>query len=156
MPTVLQRHDVPRSIRSLTPMAPDYMDLFSVATSGAQTWSAEQWARAAVDRAAGMAGQFVWRIVLGLRLGRRRSPEHVAGWKIADRGERWIRVEATSWFLTAHLVVLVGDDEVSFATFLRYDRPPARVLWPRLSSVHRYAMPGLLHRAVKALDEVHT
>ncbi len=152
METVLRRRDVPQSIRSLTPMAPDYVDLFAVTTSGSSGRSAEEWARAGINHAAGLAGQFVWRVLLGLRLAPRHSPDHVGGWKIADRGGNWIRLEAASWFLTAHIVIQVEDDQVSVATFIHYDRPIAALVWPRLSAGHRRAMPGLLRRAER---EVH-
>lgn len=149
MPTVLQRRDIPDSISELTPMAYDYVDLFTAEGAGVGT-SPEQWARAGIDHAAGLGGQFVWRIVLGLRLGPRRSPELVAGWAIADRSDTWIRLEASSWHLTAHLVVVVEDRRLSVATFIRYDRLIAKLVWPRLAAIHRRAMPGLLRRALRS------
>ena len=153
MPRVLQRQDVPTSIRSLTPMEPDYVDLFTISSSGASDASAEEWAQAGLDQAAGLAGQFVWRVVLGLRLGSRRSQSHIGGWTIADRGKGWVRLEAASWCMTAHLVVFVEDDRVSAATFVHYDRPIAAVVWSRLAPVHRRAMPGLLRRAVRVREK---
>ncbi len=150
MPTVRQQRNVPEAVRSLSTLAKqDYVDLFTVTTSVAGDGSPEQWARAGVDHAAGVAGQFIWRVLLGLRLEGGSSPEHVAGWKIVDRGEGSIVLEASSWFLTAQLVVQVGDGEVSVATFIRYDRPIATVIWTPLSAGHRQAMPGFLRSAVK-------
>src|SRR5207247_1137468 len=105
--------------------------------------SPEEWARAAIEDAAGLAGQFIWRVVLGLRLERRPSLDHVGGWKIGDRDDNWVRLEAASWFLTAQIVVQVDPEQVSVATFIRYDRPMAAVIWPPLSIGHRPAMPGL-------------
>jgi hypothetical protein len=154
-PLVVQQRDVPAAIRSLTAMAsPDYVDVFAVTTSKAASASPEQWARAGIEEAAGDAGQFVWRVLLGLRLERRPSSDRVGGWKIADRGDRWIRLEAGSWFLTAHLVVQADDREVTVATFIRYDRPLAAFVWPPLSVGHRKAMPGLLRRAVRAIARI--
>ncbi len=151
MPTVLQQRDVPDAIRSLITMArPDYVDLFTLTTNGAADRSPEKWARAGVEEAAGLAGQFVWRVLCGLRLESRPSPDYIGGWKIADRGARWIRLEAASWFMTAHIVVRVDDAQVSVATFIRYDRPLAALLWPPLSAGHRWAMPGLLRQAACA------
>jgi hypothetical protein len=150
MPTARQRRNVPEEIRSQSGLARiDYVDLFGVAAPAARESSPEQWARAAIDTAAGAGGQFVWRGVLGLRLAARTSPDHVAGWTIAKRGNDWIRLEAASWFLTAHLVVRIDEDEASMATFIRYDRPPASLAWPRLARFHRRAMPGLLIRAAR-------
>jgi len=152
MPTVLQELTVPETIRSLSTMArPDYVDVFTVTARGVERGSPEQWARAGIEDAAGLAGQFVWRVLCGLRLERRPSPDYVGGWKIADRGDSWIRLEAASWFMTAHIVVQVDDGQVSVATFIRYDRPLAAVVWPPLSAGHRVAMPGLLRQTVRAM-----
>ena len=64
-------------------------------TSAAADRSPEQWARAGVEYAVGLAGQFVWRVVLGLRLERRSSPDHVGGWKIVIAATVWTYV--TAW-----------------------------------------------------------
>jgi hypothetical protein len=148
--TARRRRNVSEEIRSLCSLSRiDYADLFSVTAPAARDSSPEQWARAGIDVAAGAGGQFVWRVLLGLRLAARTSPDHVAGWTIGKRGEDWIRLEATSWFLTAHLVVRTEEDEASVATFIRYDRPPGSLVWPRLAVFHRRAMPGLLIRAAR-------
>jgi hypothetical protein len=49
-----------------TMAGPDYVDFFTVTTSGAADRSPEQWARAAVEEAAGVAGAIVWRMLCGL------------------------------------------------------------------------------------------
>jgi len=152
MATVLQQCDVPEAIRSLSTMpSHDYVDAFTVTTSAAEDWSPEQWARAGVDFAAGLAGQFVWRAVLGLRLDRRSSADHVAGWKIVGRGDRVVVLEAASRLLTAQIAVSVGDGQVTVATFIRYDRPIAALVWAPLSVGHRRAVPGLLRQAARIL-----
>jgi len=151
VPTVFQERNVPEAIRSLSTLAsPDYVDLFTVTTSEAEGASPEQWARAAVE-AAGLGGQFVWRALCGLRLEWRPSPDNVGGWRIADRGDSWIRLEAASWFMTAHLVLEADDGHLSVATFIRYDQPIAALVWPPLSAGHRMLMPGLLRGTVKVM-----
>ena len=151
VPTVFQQRNVPEAICSLSTLAsPDYVDLFTVTTSEAVCASPEQWARAAVE-AAGLGGQFVWRVLCGLRLERRPSPDSIGGWKIADRGDSWIRLEAASWFMTAQLVLMVDDGHLSVATFIRYDRPIAALVWPPLSAGHRSLMPGLLRGTVRVM-----
>jgi hypothetical protein len=143
--TVVQQHDVPDAIRRVSGMTqPDYVDVFTVAASGAATTSPEQWTRAAIEDTAGRGGQFVWRVPCGLRLESHASPDRVGGWKIADRGDRWLRLEASGWFMTAHLVAMVDDDQVSVATFIHYDRSVGAIIWPTLAVVHRALMPGLL------------
>jgi hypothetical protein len=146
---VTEHSKIPDEIGSLRAMTPDYVDLFSVPATGAPARSPEEWARATIEDSAGRRGQFVWRAILGLRLDGRPSPDRIGGWRIAGRGADWLRVEASSWFLTAHLVVRVDDARVSVATFVRYDRPPAGLVWPPLSAIHRRAMPGLLRSAAR-------
>jgi hypothetical protein len=130
----------------------NYVDVFTVTTGSAEDRSPEHWARAGVDYAAGVAGQFVWRVLLGLRLEGRSSPDHVAGWRIVHRGDSRIVLEAASWFLTAQIAVQVGDGQVSVATFIRYDRSIAALIWRPLSAGHRRAMPGLLRQTARLLD----
>jgi hypothetical protein len=134
---------------------PDYVDLFTVATSGASSTSPEQWARVGVEDSGGLAAQFVWRVLCGLRLEPRASRDDVGGWKIADAGDRWIRLEAASWFMTAHIVFHVDDGQVSMATFIRYDRPFAALIWPPLCAGHRMAVPGLLRDAAARIQRLH-
>lgn len=154
MAIVQQERTVPKAIGSRSGMVhPDYVDVFTVETGRAADRSPEQWARAGVEDAAGLGGQFVWRALLGLRLKRRPSPDHIGGWKVADRGHSWIRLEASSWFMTAHLVMHVEERHASVGTFIRYDRPIASLVWSWVSAGHRRAMPRLLRRAVKRLSE---
>jgi hypothetical protein len=154
MTDVRRRREAPEAIRSLHAVVDaDYVDVFTVSTEGLANASPERWARAGVEHGAGSGGQFVWRGILGLRLDGRPSEDRIGGWTIAERADDWIRLEATSWFLTAHIIVHVGADQVSVATCVHYDRLPARIVWPRLAVVHRRAMPGLLRRAARRTRE---
>ncbi|WP_412074928.1 hypothetical protein ACLF6K_02125 [Streptomyces xanthophaeus] len=147
-PAVRRQEPVPEQIRALSTMTdPSYVDLFTM-SGGVPGRSPEQWARVLFDDVAGRGGQFVWRIPLGLRL--TAAPDRVAGWRIADRGDDWIRLEARSWFLTGHLVVQADDEHVSLATFIRYDRPVASRIWLPLSKKHRQLAPALLRDAYEA------
>lgn len=111
MPAVRQRRPVPEEIRALSTMAdPGYVDVFTM-DSGVPGRSAEQWARTMFEDVAGRQAQIIWRVLLGMRL--KAAPGRVAGWKIADRGDNWVRLEADSWFLTGHLVVQADDEHVS-------------------------------------------
>jgi hypothetical protein len=149
--TVVGLANIPDAIRGLDTVAsPDYVDLFTITTSGATDKSAEEWARTALeDTPSGRSAPSVWRR-LGLRLGPTPSPDHIQGWKIAARGGEWIRLEVTSWFMTAHAIVRVDDEQVSLALFVRYDRPIAARMWPPVSEMHRRAVPVMLRQAVKA------
>jgi hypothetical protein len=153
VPAVLQRRDLPETIRSLTTLTRiDYFDLFTVSAPAASDRPAEEWSRAALEGASPTGRFIAWQVLCGLRLDTRPAPDHVAGWKLADRGENWIRIEAASWFMTAHVVVAVEDDEVSVALLIRYDRQAGGFIWRPLSVMHRRLMPGLLRHAVRRMD----
>jgi hypothetical protein len=148
---VLQQRNVPKAIQSLSAMEnPDYVDFFIAEATAATERSVEEWARATVEGVHPWARFVVWRVVCGLRL-EPPSPDSLAGWKIADRGDNWIRIEASSWFMTGHIVLRVDEGRVSFATFVRYDKPIAALVWPAVSIFHRQAVPDLLRRAVKRI-----
>lgn len=149
---VFQQYEIPEAILALATVAdPDYIDLFTLVTPDAAVWSPEQWARAAFEDVAGLQGQFIWRVLLGMRLASRRSPAHVAGWDIADRGDGYITLAARSWMLTGNLVVRIDGDRLSLATIIDYDRRIAKPIWTRLSAIHRSLAPGLLHDAHDAV-----
>ena len=152
MLAVVQQRNVPEAICSLSTMeSPDYVDVFTVASVVTDT-SPEQWARATVEGVSPWGRLIAWRMLCGLRLESQPSPEHLAGWRIADRGDSWIRMEASSWFMTAHIVFHVDEGRVSFTTFVRYDNPVAALVWPAVSIVHRRAVPDLLRHAVRRVN----
>lgn len=139
-------HRVPASVRALSSLPDiDYADYFTLATDAEAT--PEQWARALFGDIPSAAELLIWRVLLGLRLSRGRSPATVAGWRVGGRGEDWIRLEAASWFLAGNLVVQSAGGRVALGTFLRYDRWLAHVVWPPLSAIHRRVVPGLLRDA---------
>jgi hypothetical protein len=154
-PTVLRRHDIPARVSAADAFdPPDYVDLFVARTTRARDASPEEWARAAMEGANPVGRFLAWQTVLGLRLAG-GGEGHIAGWRIAQQTDDWIRVEASSWFMTAHIVFLVDDDTVSFATSVRYDRPSvAGVVWPAVAVIHRAVAPGFLlggvHRVLRS------
>jgi hypothetical protein len=150
MPSAIRQCSTPELIRVLGGMdRPDYVDLFTAATSGAADGSPEQWSRSAIEDVAGLRGQIIWRGVLRLRLKSRPSNERVGGWEIGGGGEDWIRLEASSWFMRAHLVIRAHDGHLCAGTLIRYDHPVARLIWVPLSAIHRRLMPGLLKKSVR-------
>jgi len=145
MPTVIRLRDIPPEIRRVAGMAPDYADVFTIEAPRAAGVTVEEWARIALARG-GRPGQLLWRRVLGLQL--HHSPDSVVGWSIGAQGDRWIRLEASSWFMTAHVVVCVDDERLTVATLVRYDRLLGALVWPVAAIVHRHAVPVLLRGAV--------
>jgi len=151
MPAIVQERKVPAQISAAGAMdRADYVDLFTVVAGHAADRSPEQWARTAVEEVAGLGGQVLWRLGLGLQL--EPSPYAIGGWTIGDRAARWIRLEAESWLLRAHIVFYLDDQRLSVATIIQYERPIAALVWPVASIVHRRAMPGLLSRTVSKLS----
>jgi hypothetical protein len=143
--------DVPEAVRSLTTLGPpDYVDLFTVTTPLAATRSAEEWARAVLERSplADRHARRLWRVI-GLRLGPPGSPDHVQGWKIAARGDHWVRLETGSWYLTAQAVCLVEAGQVSLSLSLRHDRRIAALVWAPVAGPHQRAVPVMLRQAVE-------
>lgn len=122
-----------------------YADQFTLATT--EKASPEQWARAMFGDVPSVGELMIWRVILGLRLAKGTSASTVAGWQIGDRGDDWIRLEATSWFLSANLIVDRSPGQVSLTTMVSYDRFPADILWTNLSKVHRRLSPGVLRDA---------
>lgn len=150
-------HEAPESVRTLSSLQRiDYVDAFTLHTDAPPAPGAdptpEQWARAMFGDEPDITARLIWQGLLGLRLSRGRSPGTVAGWRIAERGEDWIRLEAASWFLTGNLVVRTAEGRLSLGTFVRYDRPLARGVWTALSTIHRRLAPGLLRDAASTVQ----
>lgn len=137
---------VPDSLRSASSLPRiDYADAFTLTTGLSAT--PEGWARAMFGDTPDLAARLIWRGFLGLRLSQGAAPDTVAGWRIAERGQDWIRLEADSWFLNGNLVVRADGAGVSLGTFLHYRRPFGGLVWPPLSALHRRLAPGLLRDA---------
>ncbi len=153
MAASVQQRDVPESIRALSTLDRlDYGDVFTLTTARATRGTPEDWARATVEDVPLAARTLVWQVMLGLRLERGRSPDHVAGWKIGGRGHDWIRIAARSWMVTAEAVFHLDDQHVSFALFIRHLHPVAALVVPPVTRIHRRAAPGLLRSAEHRLD----
>jgi hypothetical protein len=152
-PNVRWQRGVPQALAALdTLVYPDYTDVVTGPVSSTSDMTPEQAARAVLGnlpRSLVLFVPFAQRAVLGLRLRLRPSPDHLLGWKIAARGEDWIRIEAASWFLTGHVVMQATDGVLSFATFVRYDRWLAALVWPPVSLIHRQVAIALVRSAAR-------
>jgi len=128
----------------------DYSDSFVAEIATEDDRSPEQLARAVFEGAPRPVRLFLvvgFRYGLGLKFGPRSSPEHVLGWAIIDREPDSITLESRSWMLTSRLVFRTEESQVSVSTFVRYDRPIAKVIWPPVSVLHCQIVPRLLRRA---------
>ncbi|HLR95792.1 MAG TPA: DUF2867 domain-containing protein [Jiangellaceae bacterium] len=148
--------NLPKEVRELGGIAAaDYADAFTINTDLEAT--PEQWARAMFGDTPEFVAMLLWRGLLGLRLVHTASPDTIAGWRVAERGAEWIRLQSESRILTASLVVHATAGQMSLATFMRYDRPAGAGIWTLVSAVHRRLAPGLLRTAVDHLraDEMY-
>jgi hypothetical protein len=152
--TVRWQREVPEAIRSLGALAnADYADIVTATIDETPSGTPEQLIHTVlkgVPRGLLIFTPFVQRVFLGLRLKLRPSPDRLLGWKIADRGENWMRIEAASWFMTAHVVMHLDEGQISFASFIRYDRRPAAFVWPPVSLIHRQVALALVRSATRA------
>lgn len=152
--TVRWGREVPDAIRSLGALEnAGYADIVTATIDEPLNRTPEELVYAALEglpRAALVFVPFIQRVFLGLRLKLRRSPDHLLGWKIAVRDENWMRIEAASWFMAAHVVMHYDDGQMSFASFIRYDRPLARIIWPPISLIHRQVALALVRSAIRA------
>lgn len=141
---------LPHAVRSLTTLDDvHYADLFTLTTTQpGMSSSPEAWVRAVLEQTplARRSARRLWRL-LGLRLGPRNSTEHVQGWTIVGRGGNWIRLQTSSWYMTAQAVCLVEQQSVSISLFLRYEQPVARLVWSTVSAPHQRAVPAMLRQA---------
>jgi hypothetical protein len=135
---------------SLTGYHCDYTDCFEVPVATTDDRTPEQWARAVFEDAPRSMRWFLlvgFRYGLNLRLARRTSPEHVLGWAIVDREPDSLTIESRSWYLTSRLLFQTKPARVTLSTYVRYDKPIAKVLWPPISILHRQILPRLLRHA---------
>ena len=136
----------------------DFACAYEVVVATDDHRSSEQWARVAWEGASAPLRWFMlagWRLVLGLRLGPRHSPDHILGWRIVDRRPDETVCSLRSGFLTAYNMFRTVDSSFVWSTFITYQRPVARVIWPPVSVLHRVLVRIALQRAARS-DEGRT
>jgi Protein of unknown function (DUF2867) len=144
-------HRVDVTEKTTVPEAPDFASAFEVAISQANDRSPEDWARTIFEQGPPALRSFVligWRFVLGLHLAPGGTPDQIAGWRVVDRQLDAITLEARSRLMTARKVVRIKSSQLLVTTFVQYDRPAARVLWPMVVPIHHRTEPLLLAHAV--------
>jgi hypothetical protein len=142
----------PTTASTATPQKPDFACAYQVAIAPGDDRSSEHWARAAWEGAPAPLRWFMvagWRLVLGLRLGPLHSPDHVLGWPIVTRGPDETGCQLRSGFLEAYNLFRKVDGTLVWSTFVTYERPMARVIWPPASLVHRLLLRVVLRRAAR-------
>jgi hypothetical protein len=131
----------------------DYACAFEVVRSATDQRTAEQWARTVFERPPLPVRAFLifgWRIVLGLRLGPRRSVDHVLGWRIRSAQPDLLILEQDSRRITAQNVVQVDSTRIVWTTLVGYRNFVGRVVWALTAPFHIATIPRLLRRAARA------
>jgi hypothetical protein len=146
---MVERHRmVPDPIRDRDSLdQPHYAYYFTMpAPEHMQAASPTDWARAVCTLTP--AAMAIWRGALGLRL-HPGAPDHIGGWRIGAETGNWTRVEAESWLLDAHVVFGLESNELSLATFVRYESPAAQLVWPPVAALHHMSVPIMMRQAAK-------
>jgi hypothetical protein len=131
---------------------PNFACAYEVDLASDDKRSPEEWARAAWEGAPAPLRGFMlvgWRFVLGLRLGPRSSPDHILGWRITERSPEETVCQLSSSFLDASNTFRRVGGRLVWSTFVTYDRPIARVIWPPVSLLHRLLVRVALRRAAR-------
>ena len=129
---------------------PDFACGYEIAVAPQDNRSSEEWARAAWEGAPAALRWFMlagWRFILGLRLGPRQSADHVLGWQIVDRGPDETVCQLRSRFLRAYNTFRLTEGRLVWSTFVAYEHPVARLVWPPVSLLHGPLVRIALRRA---------
>ena len=131
----------------------DFTCAYEIEIAPGDDRSAEQWARAAWEGAPAPLRWFMvvgWRFVLRLRLGPPSTPDHILGWRIAERRQDETVCELASTFFHASNTFRRVDGRLVWSTAVTYDRPIARLIWPPVSLLHRPLVRAALRRAARS------
>ena len=134
----------------LSDRQPDYTDSFALDVDPHRRRSSAEWAKASLEGLPVALRWFVWagwRLVLGLRLGPRGSPGHIAGWAVAERTDARTVLRTRSPLLDAELMFRVEPSRVVWSTAVAHRRRLASLIWPPVSILHRRIVPYALRRA---------
>jgi hypothetical protein len=129
----------------------DYADAFEATLRRGDHRTAEQVIRDGLEHAPPRLRAtivIVHRHVLRFRLGPISSPNHVVGWRVVTSEPDVVRLETTGPLIAATLVGRrVGTTTARLTTFVRYQRPLARIVWAVVGPLHRRVAPYLMARA---------
>lgn len=145
---------IPVAVRRLSSLTRiDHADQVSVpitqdpSTADATIGEAEQWARTMLGDVPNGPERLIWHGILRLELADGRSAETVAGWRLADGDQDWVRLEGYSPLLTANIIVRIADEQVSLTTLINFTGRSGRLIWALLLPLHRRITPTMISSA---------
>jgi hypothetical protein len=153
----VRRVEVPPQVAaSFARSTANYASAFALTTETAGAATPLQWARAVFEdapTALRWCMVFGWTKVLGLRLTRRRSDDHVLGWSIADSDlvPGSTALIAASRVLRAANTVTVDGPTITWVTLVHYSSAAGRPLWALARPIHHLTIPFLLGRAARTI-----
>jgi hypothetical protein len=134
----------------------DYTDAFEVTLPEGDSRSAEQLIRDGLEHAPSALRSVVLvvhRRVLRLRLGVSSSPNHIVAWQITASEPDMVRLEAAGTLIAGALVGRrIGGRTARLTTFVSYQSPLARLVWPMVAPLHRRVAPYLMERAARRAE----
>ncbi|MRG58992.1 hypothetical protein GE115_03790 [Agromyces sp. CFH 90414] len=125
----------------------DYLDAFTLEFRDADRWTAETWARAMFEDDRAVLRRAATRGLLGVMLSRPAPPGRIGNYTVVAPDPRTLRGDVESKLSEDQVIVIVGADEVSLVTAVRYRVPIARLTWGALSNLHRSFAPRVLRYA---------
>jgi hypothetical protein len=144
------RPTAPATDSQLLAQGPSFACAYAIDVVAGDQRSSEQWARDAWEGSPAPLRWFMlagWRLVLRLQLGPRRSASHILCWSIIERRPNETVCSLRSPFLTAYNTFRRENGLFVWSTFVFYDRPLARLIWPPVSLLHRPLVRLALARA---------
>jgi hypothetical protein len=137
----------PPWIRRLATLSnPDYVDFVAATAAEPPELPPQQWIEHLLRTLTPSARRLlrltvaIQRALLGMRTPQQQDEERptpIPGWRLVAAHDTWFALQASSNLLTGHIVFHVDGRFVSGATFVRYERPVARLIWIPVSRIHR-------------------
>jgi hypothetical protein len=149
--------DVPPKARALSTLSRiDYEDAFLVNVDGPHERTAEQWARAILERAPVIVQQALrwsWSL-LGLKLRGQEPGRFLLGWEVRSADPDFVLLGADSLMgMPAELLLTRRQRALLFDTFVQLPRPFGHAIWAVVEPVHRPIVRNLLEQGISRIDE---
>lgn len=124
-------------------LRPDYIDVFTITTK--VTASPREWMSACFEEGVDRSGRdFIFGRLLALRTEPDGFPGTIAGWQVVDEDFEHLTLRACGPRVEVNLVMNSVEGGTRLTTAVRYHSRWGRLIWERLSRVHRRKAPEVL------------